>query len=103
MALFSETPKSSRLQPRRDEPRGFHSMQDRVEFCVADVERIMVPLKSLCAVAKEQGKTSVDAHRCEVAVVTLDAKPKKLREKAGSRSRLTGCRVIRSSKNQSEI
>src|SRR5262249_39703221 len=62
---------------------GFHSMQYRVEFCIADVERVMVALECLCAVAKEQCKTSVDAHRCEVAVVTLEAKPKELREKAG--------------------
>ena len=66
-------------------------MQDRVEFCVVDVERIMVALECLCAVAKEQCKTSVDTHRCEVAIVTLDAKPKELREKAG-RSFLVTCR-----------
>jgi hypothetical protein len=58
-------------------------MQDRVEFCVAKVERIMVALESFCAVAKEQGKTFVDPHRCKVAVVTLGGKPKELREKAG--------------------
>jgi hypothetical protein len=65
------------------ESSGFHSMQDRVEFCVAKVERIMVALESFCAVAKEQGKTFVDPHRCKVAVVTLGGKPKELREKAG--------------------
>src|SRR5215510_16393577 len=54
------------------EAGGFHSMQYRVEFCIADVERVMVALECLCAVAKEQCKTSVDAHRCEVAVVTLE-------------------------------
>src|SRR5262245_45204313 len=65
-------------------------MQYRVEFCIADVERVMVALECLYAVAKEQCKTSVDAHRCEVAVVTLEAKPKELREKAG-RSFLVTC------------
>src|SRR5215510_16424632 len=39
------------------EAGGFHSMQY--------VERVMVALECLCAVAKEQCKTSVDAHRCE--------------------------------------
>ena len=65
-------------------------MQDSVEFCIADVERIMVALECFSTVAKEQCKTSVDAHRCEVAVVTLEAKPKQLREKAG-RSFLVTC------------
>src|SRR5262249_49493222 len=72
------------------ESSGFHSMQDRVEFCVAKVERIMVALESFCAVAKEQGKTFVDPHRCKMAVVTLGGKPKELREKAG-RSFLVMC------------
>src|SRR5215831_18052042 len=44
-------------RPRRTseyEPGGFHSLQDRVEFGVADVERIMVALECLRAVAKKQ-------------------------------------------------
>src|SRR5262245_44357528 len=43
----------------------------------------MVAFECFCAVAKEQRKTSVDAHRCKVAVVTLEAEPEELREKAG--------------------
>lgn len=48
-----------RSTPEYD-PSGFHSIQDRVEFCVADVERIMVALKCFGAVAKKQCQTCVD-------------------------------------------
>jgi hypothetical protein len=67
-----ERPRST---PEYD-PSGFHAMQDHVEFCVADVERIMVALKCFVAVTKEQCQTCVDAHRCEVAVLTIEAEPK---------------------------
>ena len=43
----------------------------------------MVTFEFICAVAKEQRKTTVDAHRCEVAVLAIEAEPKDLREKAG--------------------
>src|ERR1700694_900477 len=65
------------------EPGSLHSLQDGVEFDVADVERIMMALERFHVVVEEQRERFVDAHRRKVTVSTLEFEPEELREKAG--------------------
>ncbi len=55
------------------EPGSLHPLQDRIEFGVADVERIMMALESFYVVVEKQGESFVDTHRREVAVLTLES------------------------------
>src|SRR5262249_51835400 len=61
-------------------------LQDRVEFGVADVERKMTALKRFYVVVEEQRESFVDTHRREVAILTLESKPKSCAKKRAEAS-----------------
>src|SRR6516225_5231156 len=62
------------------EPSVLDSLQDRVEFGVAYLKRIMLTCDSLLRVSEVQRQSVVDSHRRKVTASTLEAQPKDLRE-----------------------
>src|SRR5262245_59126169 len=64
------------------EPSVLDSLQDRVEFGVAYVKRVMLAWDSPLRVGEVQRQCVVDAHRRKVTACTLEAQPQELREES---------------------